>query len=152
MVEGVLRLTAEGEFRFRDEPIRHPRLRAWLHRQLRRTEEGDYWVVNGPQRVRVEIEDTPFVVRHVHPLATEDLELELADGRREPLSEAGLQLRTDGHLLAEVRVGEAGAPAGRGHPARLLRGAVHDLQAWLTETSDGYRLVRGRRHWPVRTA
>src|SRR5690606_37825208 len=101
LVEGLLRLCADGVFLYREEPVSHPGLAAWLHRQLRRTLDGDYWVVNGPQRAPVVIDDTPFFIRAVR--AEEgDLVLERQDGGAEPLPDEGLRLRPDGSLTVTV--------------------------------------------------
>lgn len=148
LVPGLLALRADGVFLYAGEPVTHPGLAAHLHRQLRRTLDGDYWVVNGPQRAPVDLEDTPFFVRRI-AAAAGDLWLERLDGGREPLGTEGLRLRADGSLITTVRRGEAGDPATDGHPARLLRTAQADLAAWLHDADDGYALHVGGHRYPV---
>jgi hypothetical protein len=148
LVPGLLALRADGVFLYAGDPVTHPGLAAHLHRQLRRTLDGDYWVVNGPQRSPVDIMDTPFFVRRV-VAAPDGLWLERLDGGTEPLGPEGLRLRADGSLTAVVRRGEAGAAAGDGHPARLLRTAQADLAAWLQDTDGAYALQVGSRRYPV---
>jgi hypothetical protein len=70
---GWLALDARGTFRMRDEAaqqanspgdiIRHAALLAFIHRNYTHDECGAWFFQNGPQRVYVELETTPFVAR-----------------------------------------------------------------------------------------
>lgn len=70
---GWLRLDARGNWRMRDEaaqaqnapgtPIRHVALIGFINRNYERDERGQWFFQNGPQRVYVELEYTPWVVR-----------------------------------------------------------------------------------------
>ncbi|HEY1607831.1 MAG TPA: DUF2946 family protein [Paraburkholderia sp.] len=70
---GWLRLDARGNWRMRDEaaqarnapgtPIRHEALIGFINRNYERDERGQWFFQNGPQRVYVELEYTPWVVR-----------------------------------------------------------------------------------------
>ncbi len=70
---GWLALDARGAFRMRDEAaqaahaagdvIRHPSLLSFIHRNYLRDERGAWYFQNGPQRVYVELEATPFIAR-----------------------------------------------------------------------------------------
>ena len=70
---GWLALDARGTFRMRDETaqlannpgdiIRHAALLTFIHRNYTRDERGAWFFQNGPQRVYVELEDTPWVCR-----------------------------------------------------------------------------------------
>jgi hypothetical protein len=70
---GWLALDARGAFRMRDEAaqaagaagdvIRHPALLSFIHRNYLRDERGAWYFQNGPQRVYVELEATPFIAR-----------------------------------------------------------------------------------------
>ncbi|MBN3854587.1 DUF2946 family protein [Paraburkholderia sp. Ac-20340] len=72
---GWLRLDARGHWRLRDEadqaqgapgtPIRHEALNAFISRNYERGDDGQWYFQNGPQRVYVELEYTPSVVRLV---------------------------------------------------------------------------------------
>ncbi|WP_321816251.1 MULTISPECIES: DUF2946 family protein [unclassified Paraburkholderia] len=72
---GWLRLDARGHWRLRDEadqaqgapgtPIRHEALNAFISRNYERGDDGQWYFQNGPQRVYVELEYTPAVVRLV---------------------------------------------------------------------------------------
>ncbi|MCM0044236.1 MAG: DUF2946 family protein [Burkholderiaceae bacterium] len=70
---GWLALDARGAFRMRDEAaqaagaagdvIRHPALLSFIYRNYLRDERSAWYFQNGPQRVYVELEATPFVAR-----------------------------------------------------------------------------------------
>lgn len=70
---GWLALDARGAFRMRDEAaqaahapgdvIRHPALLSFIHRNYHQDEHGAWYFQNGPQRVYVELEATPFIAR-----------------------------------------------------------------------------------------
>jgi hypothetical protein len=70
---GWLRLDARGHWRLRDEadqaagtagtPIRHEALIGFINRNYASDERGQWYFQNGPQRVYVELEYTPLIVR-----------------------------------------------------------------------------------------
>ena len=73
---GWLALDARGAFRMRDEAaqaahasgevIRHPALLSFIYRNYQHDENGAWFFQNGPQRVFVELETTPFIA-HTDP-------------------------------------------------------------------------------------
>lgn len=81
---GWLALDARGAFRMRDEAaqaahaagdvIRHPSLLSFIHRNYLCDERGAWYFQNGPQRVYVELEATPFIARTdpTHGFVTQD--------------------------------------------------------------------------------
>lgn len=70
---GWLALDARGQWRMRDaacqaagtagDVIAHAGLRAFIERNYLCTENGAWYFQNGPQRVYVDLEDTPYVLR-----------------------------------------------------------------------------------------
>jgi hypothetical protein len=70
---GWLRLDARGVFRMCDEvaqknatagdPIRHASLLAFIYRNYASDATGSWYFQNGPQRVYVDLETTPFITR-----------------------------------------------------------------------------------------
>lgn len=70
---GWLRLDARGGWRMRDERaqhldlpgerISHPALLAFIERNYAHDEQGRWYFQNGPQRVYVDLELTPYIVR-----------------------------------------------------------------------------------------
>lgn len=73
---GWLTLDARGNFRMRDEaaqannlrgdPIRHAALLAFIHRNYAQDANAAWYFQNGPQRVYVDLEATPFIARTDH--------------------------------------------------------------------------------------
>jgi hypothetical protein len=62
-VYGWLELTARGEWRIRGEPIANNALRDFISRNYAHDDRGNWYFQNGPQRVYVTVEATPFVYR-----------------------------------------------------------------------------------------
>ena len=61
---GWLELDRRGAWRIQGELIRHPRAKTFLSRHYRGDERGRWYVQNGPQRVFVALEYTPWVYRY----------------------------------------------------------------------------------------
>ncbi|MBO9537144.1 DUF2946 family protein [Herbaspirillum sp.] len=88
---GWLRLDARGGWRMRDERaqhldlpgerIAHPALLAFIERNYANDEAGRWYFQNGPQRVYVDLELMPYIVR-TQPGADGGIELVLHTGRR----------------------------------------------------------------------
>ncbi|WDZ96848.1 DUF2946 family protein [Herbaspirillum sp. WKF16] len=86
---GWLRLDARGGWRMRDERaqhlglpgerIAHPTLLAFIERNYAHDEQGRWYFQNGPQRVYVDLELTPYIVR-TQPGAEGRLQLLLHTG------------------------------------------------------------------------
>ncbi|MFZ4537932.1 DUF2946 family protein [Propionivibrio sp.] len=60
---GWLSLDRRGQWRMRREAVTHAGLVNFLNRQYGHDEHGNFFVQNGPQRVFVELEYTPWVLR-----------------------------------------------------------------------------------------
>lgn len=60
---GWLTLDRRGAWRIHGEPINHPRANAFLSRHYRSDDQGRWYVQNGPQRVFVTLDYTPWVYR-----------------------------------------------------------------------------------------
>ena len=81
---GWLALDARGAFRMRDaeaqavnaagEVIRHPALLSFIYRNYERDSDGAWFFQNGPQRVFVQLAQTPFIARTdpMHGFITHD--------------------------------------------------------------------------------
>ncbi|HAA56482.1 MAG TPA: hypothetical protein DCE42_17080 [Myxococcales bacterium] len=136
LVDGLLSFRTEGGWFFRGEKIDHKGTQRFLSAQLQRNEEGQYWVVNGPQRVLVEIEDVPFLIMSID-CQQEALVLLLNDGTEDILDPERFFLAEDGVMYAEVKSGKAGAKEGEGHLAMLSRQAVFQISDLFEEGEDG---------------
>lgn len=62
-VYGWLGLDRRGRWRLRGEPITHPGAIAFIGRNYQGAEDGTWFFQNGPQRVYVELDYTPWVYR-----------------------------------------------------------------------------------------
>ena len=108
---GWLALDARGTFRMRDEAaqlantpgdiIRHAALLAFIHRNYTHDERGAWFFQNGPQRVYVELETTPFVVRTdpVHQFVLHDDEV-MSGINEVCLTEQGQLVLSNGRQIA----------------------------------------------------
>lgn len=118
---GWLSLDRRGRWRLRGEPVSHAGLIDFLNRRYTHDESGNHFVENGPQRVFVDLEYTPWVVR----LASETC-LETHVGT--VVSEVrGAALDDEGNLLLEIPQG-IGLVCDRDLPTflRLIRSASGD--------------------------
>ncbi|MCB9640516.1 MAG: DUF2946 family protein [Myxococcales bacterium] len=137
LLGGLITLKDDGRWFFRGEWIEHAGVCHFLQKQLRRTAEGEYWVVNGPQRVMVQVEDAPYIVREVREAERGEVWIRLSDGSQEKLRPETLHSHGEDRLYATVKWGEAGAQEGEGHIARFSREAVAQLATWLVEDEAG---------------
>jgi hypothetical protein len=62
-VFGWLALSARGEWRIRGEPIGNVAIRSFINRNYEHDESGRWFFQNGPQRVYVELELSPWIMR-----------------------------------------------------------------------------------------
>ena len=98
---GWLSLDRRGRWRLRGDLLNHGGLTDFLHRQYAHDLHGNYFVQNGPQRVFVELEYTPWVLH----LAAADC---LATQTGQTVSELrGAAVDEEGNLLLEIPDGIA---------------------------------------------
>lgn len=137
LVEGHLQLTKDGCWLFKHEEIEHKGVTLFLHKQMQRNQEGEYWVVNGPQRVFVELEDTPYLITqlHAHPEKA-GLLAHLNDQSTEPLDVHSLAMANTEQVYSYVKYGKAGVVEGQHHRARFTREAIQQLAPYLVEMDD----------------
>lgn len=105
---GWLLLDARGQWRLRDEadqaqgapgtPIRHEALIGFINRNYERDAQGQWFFQNGPQRVYVELEYTPWVVRLA---STNGGALTLTDQTGRPFEPAAVYVDEHGSVLFE---------------------------------------------------
>jgi hypothetical protein len=125
---GWLRLDARGHWRLRDEAdqaagapgtaIRHEALIGFINRNYERDARGQWYFQNGPQRVYVELEYTPLVVRLA---ADASGTLTLTDQTGRPFAPAHAWVDEAGSVLF-AEADEAGD-----EPARVALLHDHDL-------------------------
>lgn len=109
---GWLALDARGNWRMRDERcqtlnlqgdiIRHPALLDFIHRNYLHDQDGQWYFQNGPQRVYVDLEATPYIARTDH----QGLLLHTGKPMRAPaaayMDNAGILYFVEGQVVARV--------------------------------------------------
>lgn len=110
---GWLALDARGSWRMRDEAaqradaagdrLNNPALVGFINRNYLHDEHGNWYFQNGPQRVYVNLEATPFIAR-TDPQQGLVLQTEqaLADVERVLLSDAGVLVFVAGEVVAQL--------------------------------------------------
>jgi hypothetical protein len=102
-----IRVTAQGLWLHGDEPL-HPRVETLFASHVVPTPDGAFYIQLGYARQRIEVADTPYIVRSVD--ATDDpsgqlshVDLLLSDGARERLDPATLSQNTDNVLYCHLQ-------------------------------------------------
>ena len=98
---GWLSLDRRGQWRMRGETVTHRGLNDFLNRQYARDAAGNYFVQNGPQRVYVALDYTPWVV---HLTAAGGLETHVGESVDRVL---GVSPDDEGNLLFDTAGGVA---------------------------------------------
>ncbi|MEO0313580.1 MAG: hypothetical protein RI928_36 [Pseudomonadota bacterium] len=157
---GWLALDARGTFRMRDETaqlannpgdiIRHAALLAFIHRNYTHDERGAWFFQNGPQRVYVELETTPFVARTdpVHQFVLHDGEV-MSDIHEVYLTEQGQLVLSNGRQIAMLDDRDLSQCL----PLLKLQGQFIDddlLMEWLASPNDDLSLSTRQGDLPVR--
>ena len=157
---GWLALDARGAFRMRDEAaqhangpgdiIRHSALLGFIYRNYTHDERGAWFFQNGPQRVYVELETTPFIARTdpVHQFVLHNGET-MADINKVCLTEQGQLVLRNNQKVAMLDDRDLTQCL----PRLKIRGQIiHDdqLMQWLASPTDDLSLSMLQRDIPVR--
>lgn len=157
---GWLALDARGAFRMRDETaqrtnhpgdiIRHTALLGFIYRNYTHDERGAWFFQNGPQRVFVQLEATPFIVRTdpVHQFVLHDGEAMTAVDDVS-MTEQGQLVLSNGRQVAMLDDRDLAQCL----PLLKMQGQVIDdgqLLKWLASPVDGLTLSVRERKVPVR--
>jgi hypothetical protein len=134
-----LRITRDGEWLHEGEEVTHPGILANLRESLRVDDEGHY-VVAGPARVPVELEDAPFVVVRV-AVEGDQLAATLNDLSRELLDPATLSFDGAGVPHCRVKGGKFSARFSRAATYQVL-----DLAEDVEAEGQAVLLVGARRY------
>ena len=146
---GWLMLDARGNWRMRDEAaqaqnasgtaIRHEALLGFINRNYECDEHGQWYFQNGPQRVYVELEYTPWIVRLA---SRHDGALTLTDQAGQPFEPAAAWLDEAG----------SGVFADASAPPRAALLHDHDLDLFSEHASIADDARSGTFHWRADTA
>ena len=157
---GWLALDARGAFRMRDEAtqqaklpgdiIRHSALLAFIYRNYTHDERGAWFFQNGPQRVYVDLEATPFIARTdpAHQFVLHDGEV-MSGIDEVCLTEQGQLVLSNGRQIAAL---DDRDPA-QCLPLLKIQGKVIDdeqLMQWLASPDDDLSLSTLQGDVPVR--
>jgi hypothetical protein len=139
-----LRVLPDGSWRVGDFQVIHPPTLRYLKSHLVEEEGGPY-VVDGEQRMPIQVEGPPFeVTTLVLDVAAGTAEAVLDDGSKEPIRETSLGMNEDtGRFECSVRGGR--------FRARLSRGAHQMLLDNVVEEEGAFFLRVGSRRIPLRT-
>jgi hypothetical protein len=163
---GWLLLDARGHWRLRDEadqaqgasgtPIRHEALIGFINRNYECDAKGQWYFQNGPQRVYVELEYTPWVVRLASATGGA---LTLTDQAGQAFEPAAVYVDEHGSVLfaaAQAADGAAGAiRAADAAVAKAARVALlhdHDLDCFAEHATLAEDGQGGTFHWRAGTA
>jgi hypothetical protein len=136
---GEIFLDKEGRWFHEGVEITHARTLELFSRSICADAGGGYRLQIGREWARIQVEDTPLVVREA-TFQGERVELGLNDRSREFLDPASLRVGRENVLYCRVKGGR--------FPARFLRPAYYQLASRLEQDEDGYFLqVDGGRHY-----
>lgn len=141
--ETTIRRDAEGNWFFDGEPLDHPNLKKAFDRWVERADDGRYCLKNDINWAYITLEGAPYFVERVREVAGLP-ELELSNGRSEPLAADTLRVGPEGALYCTVHGDMA---------ARFSRHGASQLEPWLREDDKGvYLELNGTRVRPPTTA
>ncbi|HET7597045.1 MAG TPA: DUF2946 family protein [Burkholderiales bacterium] len=163
-VYGWLSLDRRGEWRIQGERVRNPTIGAFIGRNYAADEGGRWYFQNGPQRVFVRLDYTPYIYRVVNPVDA-PLALECHTGTAvnritgASLDEAGALLLETEHGIGLVDdrdlervfpflIDANGAPLDEAVLTRLMEAleGQQDVPLWLRVRETNVRVA------PVRSA
>ncbi len=145
-----IRIDKEGAWYYHGAEMFRKDIWQELYRHLRRDETGRYLIELGEERVYVEVEDTPFVIKSVTFSLADDKEedviyLHMPDDSRKILDPSSLRVGKGNTLY--------GALAGLGMEARFSRAAYYQIAAFIQQDSleDRYFISLNKRRYYIRS-
>ena len=134
----------DGWWYANDERIQNQRINKLFSQCLQKNAQGEYEIVLGRDRARVEIEDSPYVVTQVAGDSEQGFSLRLNDDSEERLSPHTLTIGANDVLYCRVK--------GQKHAARFLRPAYYQLTQHVqpATTGEGFVLPIGAATYPIR--
>ena len=136
----------DGWWYANDERIQNRRINVLFSQHLQKTPEGTYEIAIGWDKVKVEIDDTPYVITRVSGDSAQGFTLRLNDESEERLDPHTLCVGQDHVLYCRVKTGE--------HLARFLRPAYYQLTVHVQEdvAAHSYLLRVGDDLFPIPTS
>ena len=128
---GKIFLDKEGRWFHEGVEITHPRTIELFSRSVVKDPSGGYRLQIGKEWAKIEVEDTPYMVRSLE-IKKDKIILILNDKSQEELDPTTLWLGKDNVLYCKVKNGE--------YPARFLRPAYYQIMQFLEEDEKGFFL------------
>lgn len=136
-----LRFSAEGVWSHGGVEVINERIALFFSTRLRYSQEHSSHIIEQDGRcVKVEVEDTPFVVRSID-VTQPAWQLLLNDASAEPFQPEALSATPDGAYYVRCKSGN--------YEAKLLRPAVQALLPFITESNGGYAVAYGGELHPI---
>ena len=129
-----IRFGKDGRWYADGEPIANDKITSLFARHVRRSAAGTYILEVGPERVPIEVEDTPYVVIRFDVGADGEAVIELNDRSIEQLDSGTLRVSADDVLYCSVKNGT--------ERARFLRAAYYQLAPFISQQATGGFVVR----------
>lgn len=140
-----IRFGRDGVWYADDQPIENARIGDLFSRHVRRGDGDTYVLEIGPERVPIEVEDTPYVVVAARFDERDGVTVELNDQTAEPLAVEGIEVGPNDVVYCRVK--------GGAERARFLRPAYYDVAGHAVEAEPGRFVLRvGEREYPIRRA
>jgi hypothetical protein len=141
----TIRFGRDGVWYADDRPIENSRIADLFSRHVRRRNDGTYVLEIGPERVPIEVEDTPYVVVGARFDERDGMTVELNDHTVEPLPTEGIEVGPDDVVYCRVK--------GGAERARFLRPVYYDIAKRIVEAEPGRFVLRaGEKDYPIRRA
>lgn len=145
-----IRIDKEGKWWYEDKEIIHPAIYKFFNEQLRKDDEGRYFIRVKNQICYIEVEDAPFVVTYAARIDYPDGSpsrylIKLNDGTQETLDLSSLSIGKDNVMYCMVKGGR--------FKARFLRPAYYQITSFIEEEPrTGRFFIRsGNRKFYIRT-
>jgi hypothetical protein len=128
-----IRFGRDGRWYADGDPIENRRIAELFARHVERAPDGSYRLRIGDEQVRIEIDDTPYVVTAVSE-GPDGLEIHLNDGSVERMDARSLQVGDGEVLYCAVK--------GGAERARFLRAAYYQIARHFAESGPGTYVFR----------
>jgi hypothetical protein len=136
---GKIFISKEGKWFHEGVEITHERTLELFSRSIVKDPAGGYMLKVGAERAKIEVEDTPYMVRSVE-FNNGSVMIELNDKSSETLDPGSLRVGKKNVLYCRVKTGE--------FPARFLRPAYYQLMTRLEQDPKGFYLeIGGSKHY-----
>jgi hypothetical protein len=102
-----IRIDREGNWFYNQSPITNKNVCLYLSRHIARGEQGDYLLQTANQTLPLEVEDTPFIVKHSFVISAIPLKIKvlLNDESEETVNWDNIWIKDEKHIYCLVKGG-----------------------------------------------